>query len=85
MEVRLVEFQQLRSEIRTQIELIERLKQFHLSTKPMFFHRDSWNQTNDMLIILERQAHDTMRASNIMIGVNGYGYGDGRYTMVRQV
>ena len=66
MEVRTVDVKQLHRELRIQLALIERTKQFHLSTKPMFFHRDSWNQTNDLLIMLELQAVDTMRIFNIM-------------------
>ena len=67
MEVRAVDAKQLWKEIRLQAELIERVRRFHLSTKPMFFNRDSWNQTNDMLIMLELQAVDCLSAFNRMV------------------
>lgn len=86
MQIRSVDAEQLQKELRVQLALVERFKQFHLSTKPMFFNRDSWNQTNDMLIMLELQAVDTLRVFNIMAKGQVF---DGdetyRHPMVRKV
>jgi hypothetical protein len=60
MEVRTADMVQLRREMKKSVEFVERLQQFHLSTKPMFFHRDSWNTTNDMLHDIKMTQKDNL-------------------------
>jgi hypothetical protein len=86
MEVRNIDVQQLSEALRGSVDYVARLQQFHLSTRPMFFRRDSWNQTNDMLLAIKQQNIDNLNLLNMMVKGNSYGAPQYRRpALVRQI